>query len=104
VVGAARRARAGAVGRLILAPPTVRTLDDLDVLGTPGAIIAAAGARTVTPILPKPVQVGGCMAVLYPGDAAYDAAEPGATVVDDASGRRNRAVMRDGGWQSIRTS
>ncbi len=91
-------------GRLILAPPTVRTLDDLGVLGTPAAIIADAGSRTVTPILPKPVQVDGCMAVLYPGDAAYDAAEPGATVVDDASGRRNRAVMRDGGWRSVRTS
>jgi len=91
-------------GRLILAPPTVRTLDDLAVLGTPAAIIAAAAARSVTPILPKPVQIDGCMAVLYPGDAAYDAAQPGATVVDEPPGRRNRAVMRDGGWQSVRTS
>ena len=32
-----------------------------------------------------------------------DAAEPGATIVDDPRGRRNRAVMRDGGWQSLRT-
>jgi len=90
-------------GRLILAPPTVRTLDDLAALGTPAEIIAEARRRTVTPILPKPVQVDGSMAVLYPGDAAYDAAEPGATIVDDPRGRRNRAVMRDGGWQSLRT-
>jgi 8-oxo-dGTP pyrophosphatase MutT (NUDIX family) len=91
-------------GRLILAPPTVRTLDDLDVLGTPARIIAAADVRTVTPILPKPVQVDGCMAVLYPGDAAYDAAVPGSTLVEDGTGRRNRAVMRDGGWRSVRTT
>jgi len=90
-------------GRLLLAPPTVRTLDDLAALGTPAEIIAEARRRTVTPILPKPVQVDGSMAVLYPGDAAYDAAEPGATIVDDPRGRRNRAVMRDRGWQSLRT-
>ena len=91
------------IGKMILAPPTVRTLDDLAVLGTLPCILAAADARTVTPILPKPVQIDGCTAVLYPGDAEYDAAMPGASLLDDGAGRRNRAIMRDGGWRSIRT-
>ncbi len=90
-------------GNVVLTPPTMRTLDDLDALGTPAHVITAADARTVTPILPKPVQVDGCMAVLYPGDAEYDAALPGTRLVDAGVGRRNRAIMQDGGWRSVRT-
>ncbi|MBI3768894.1 MAG: NUDIX domain-containing protein [Deltaproteobacteria bacterium] len=90
-------------GKMVLTPPTVRTLDDLDALGTPARVVTAADARRVTAILPKPVQVDGCMAILYPGDAEYDAALPGTSLVDAGVGRRNRAIMQDGGWRSIRT-
>jgi 8-oxo-dGTP pyrophosphatase MutT (NUDIX family) len=94
------RARAGT---MVLTPPTVRTLDDLDALGTSARVVAVADARVVTPILPKPVQVDGCMAVLYPGDADYDAALPGASLVSAGAGRRNRVIMQDGSWLSIRS-
>lgn len=90
-------------GTMILTPPTVRTLDDLDALGTAACVLADADGRTVSAILPKPVQVDGRMAVLYPGDADYDAVEAGATLVDSGRGRRNRVVMLDGGWRSLRT-
>ncbi len=90
-------------GRMVLAPPTVCTLEDLDVLGAVPAIFAHAAGRAVAPILPKTVEVGGRMAVLFPGDADYEPAAPGARLDDASMGRRNRAVMTDDGWRSIRT-
>jgi 8-oxo-dGTP pyrophosphatase MutT (NUDIX family) len=93
----------GAAGTMVLTPPTVRTLDDLAMLGTAAQIVAAADARSVTAILPKPVQIDGRMAVLYPGDAEYDAAVPGSSLAETGSGRRNRAIMGERGWQTIRT-
>jgi 8-oxo-dGTP pyrophosphatase MutT (NUDIX family) len=91
-------------GRIVLAPPTVRTLEDLDALGTVRDILADAATRVVTPILPKTVDVAGRMTVLYPGDADYDAAEPGGRLEARSSGRLNRFVMGEHGWQSIRSA
>ncbi len=90
-------------GRMTLAPPTMRTLEDLDALGSVDAIFAGAAGRRVAPILPKTVVVAGSMAVLYPGDADYDDAMPGARLDPTSSGRQNRAVMGDGGWRTIRS-
>ena len=92
-----------AAGRIVLAPPTVRTLDELAALASPARILAAADSRRVTAILPKPVQVDGRMAILYPEDADYDRAAPGAALVDDGRGRRDRVVMDAGAWRTVRS-
>jgi 8-oxo-dGTP pyrophosphatase MutT (NUDIX family) len=89
--------------RMVLAPPTVRTLEDLATLGSVSAIFASAAGRVITPILPKTVEIGGRVAVLYPGDADYEDAMPGARLDDTPAGRCNRVVMDDDGWRSIRT-
>jgi len=73
--GALASARAGT---LTLTPPTVRTLEDLTALSHCEAIFAAARERRFPAILPKVVQVDGRMTILYPGDAAYERATPGA--------------------------
>jgi 8-oxo-dGTP pyrophosphatase MutT (NUDIX family) len=90
-------------GRIVLAPPTVRTLEDVGRCGTTADVFAATADRTVTPILPKTVQVGDAMTVLYPGDVDYDAAVPGARLEARTDGRLNRFVMGGRGWQSFRT-
>ncbi|MEO7437162.1 MAG: NUDIX hydrolase, partial [Candidatus Binatia bacterium] len=67
-------ALAGAVaGSLVLTPPTARTLEDLVDLGSLAAILASTDGRRVEPILPKVVQIGDRMGVLYPGDVDYAA-------------------------------
>ncbi|HEY2386908.1 MAG TPA: NUDIX hydrolase [Candidatus Binatia bacterium] len=90
-------------GRIVLAPPTLRTLEDVGRCGTTAAVFAAATGRRVTPILPKTVQVADAMTVLYPGDEDYDAAEPGAHLEARAAGRLNRFVMGERGWRSFRS-
>jgi 8-oxo-dGTP pyrophosphatase MutT (NUDIX family) len=98
---ALERARAGAI---TLAPPTVRTLEDLCNLGSTARIIEAARARLFPPVLPKVVDLAGRMTILYPGDAAYGRVVPGEPVDQDTPGPRNRLVIEDGAWRSIRSA
>ena len=89
-------------GALTLAPPTVRTLEDLRDLGTTACIVEAARARLFPPVLPKVVELGGRMTLLYPGDVAYARAVPGEPAGEDAPGPRNRLVLDGSVWRSIR--
>ncbi len=96
-------ALAGAAGgSIVLTPPTARTLEDLVELGTMAHVIETARTRRVTPILPKVVQIGDRMGVLYPGDVDYDATEPGATLAAERAGTLNRVIMDDAGWRRFR--
>jgi 8-oxo-dGTP pyrophosphatase MutT (NUDIX family) len=90
-------------GALTLAPPTLRTLEDLRDLGSTARILEAARARLFPPILPKVVDLGGRMTILYPGDVAYARAVPGEPAGADAPGPRNRVVLEGGAWRSIRS-
>ncbi len=89
-------------GTIQLAPPTLRTLEELAALGTVERILAAADTRVVTPILPKPVSVGGRMAILFPGDADYDHVAAGDALPAAPSGRRDRVVHENGRWRTLR--
>ncbi|MCC6850428.1 MAG: NUDIX hydrolase [Deltaproteobacteria bacterium] len=96
-------ALAGAAdGTIVLTPPQARTLEELVDLGTMARVLASARERTVTPILPKVVQIGERMGVLYPGDVDYDATEPGAALPAEREGRLNRVIMDDAGWRRFR--
>ena len=89
---------------ITLAPPTVRTLEDLRSLGSTARIVEAARTRLFPPVLPKVVDLAGRMTILYPGDVAYLRAVPGEPAGEDAPGPRNRLVMEDGAWRSIRSA
>lgn len=91
-----------AAGSLILTPPTARSLEELVELATLARILESARTRHVTPILPKVVQIGDRMGVLYPGDVDYDATAPGAALPAERSGALNRVVMDDAGWRRFR--
>jgi 8-oxo-dGTP pyrophosphatase MutT (NUDIX family) len=93
---------AAAAGTIVLTPPTARTLEDLIELGGLAAVLANAARRRVTPILPKVVQIGDRMGVLYPGDVDYAASESGAVLPPDSAGPLNRVVMDDAGWRRFR--
>jgi len=96
-------ALAGAsAGTLVLTPPTARTLEDLVELGSIDRVFATVASRRVSPILPKVVQIGDRMGVLYPGDVDYDATEAGAVLPAERSGPLNRVIMDDAGWRRFR--
>jgi 8-oxo-dGTP pyrophosphatase MutT (NUDIX family) len=76
-------------GDLELAPPTLRILDELAVLGSVEAILAHRVAAPAA-IQPQPSFVDGALHLLLPGDPDFD--PPGATP--------NRVVLRDGRWHS----
>lgn len=91
-----------ATGTVVLTPPTARTLEDLVELGSMERVFATADARRVSPILPKVVQIGDRMGVLYPGDVDYDATEAGAVLPAERAGALNRVIMDDAGWRRFR--
>ncbi len=93
-------------GTLTLAPPTLRTLDELDELGTIDAIIGATHDRKVAAIVPRMMSVEGNPAVLYPGDADYYRADPSVAPPSagaPAPGVFDRMLMVDGVWRPVRT-
>jgi 8-oxo-dGTP pyrophosphatase MutT (NUDIX family) len=91
-----------AAGSLVLTPPTARTLEDLIDLGSLATILASTKGRHVTPILPKVVQIGDRMGVLYPGDVDYAGAESGTALPAESPGPFNRVIMDDAGWRRFR--
>ena len=91
-----------AAGSIILTPPTARTLEELVELGSLAQVLASTRDRRVTPILPKVVQIGDRMGVLYPGDVDYDVTEAGATIPAEREGQLNRVIMDDAGWRRFR--
>jgi 8-oxo-dGTP pyrophosphatase MutT (NUDIX family) len=91
-----------AAGTLVLTPPTARTLEELGDLGSCIRILESARARRVVPIIPKVVQIGDRMGVLYPGDVDYERTDPGGSVAADSPGPLNRVIMDDAGWRRFR--
>ena len=57
-------------GRIVLIPPTVRTLDDLARFPSIDAVLADAAGRVVRAVTPELVQDGSLTAIRYPGNAA----------------------------------
>ena len=92
-----------AAGTLVLTPPTHRTLEELAALGSLAAILAAGRTRRCPPILPKLADLAGTPVILYPGDAAYDAATPGCRLDPADGGSRNRVVRDGANWRSERS-
>jgi 8-oxo-dGTP pyrophosphatase MutT (NUDIX family) len=59
-----------AAGTLALMPPTVTTLEDIAAYGDVAGVLAAAGDRTIAPILPRAVPDGASVRLVLPGDEA----------------------------------
>ena len=60
-------------GELILAPPTWRTLWELQPYDTVAEAMAAGRLRKPIPIMPRGKLVDGCITVLLPGDPEFPA-------------------------------
>lgn len=67
---------AAAAGEFALMPPTALTLAELSRYPSVAAVIAAAPARDVRPILPRIVGRGEDAVIVLPGEPGYDDARP----------------------------
>ena len=76
LVAALKRAEAYARREILLAPPTLCTLQDLAPFGTVDALMAWAAERVVVPILPTLEEIDGVPTLLLPGDPRYPASMP----------------------------
>lgn len=81
-------------GELQLAPPTLRTLEELRDLATIPAVLARCQSQPVTAILPHFATLDEALVLLLPGDPDYP--DPSAEPVRGPT----RIVMRDGRWWS----
>jgi 8-oxo-dGTP pyrophosphatase MutT (NUDIX family) len=81
---------------VLLAPPTLCTLEDLRAARSADEIVAAAVDRPVAPVMPRPlVERTAELTLLLPGDHRYD--DP-----TSAAGPEHYVVLRDGHWQRVR--
>lgn len=65
-----------AAGTLALAPPTLRTLEELAVFARAEDVFRAAPARSLAPVLPRLVEEDGRRYLVLPGDPAYGTSDP----------------------------
>ncbi len=76
-------------GRIMLIPPTVRTLDDLARFSSVDAVLADAARRVVRAVTPEIVQENGLPAISYPDNTGQTSHPP------------RRLVLRDGRWRPV---
>ncbi|MBA2662293.1 MAG: NUDIX hydrolase [Bradymonadaceae bacterium] len=87
-------------GALLLAPPTLRTLEQLARFASAQAALAFAKTHDPPTILPHFVEQDGSVALLLPGDRQFPSEDPDyvlATPVDDGV---TRMMLVDGQWYS----
>ena len=88
-------------GEFVIAPPTLRTLEQLAVFDTPESALAFTRNHCPPAILPHLKTDDDEVALLLPGDPQFPSDDPlykRATPVDDGV---TRMVMRDGIWDSV---
>ena len=73
-------------GRIVLIPPTVRTLDDLARFASIDAVLEDASRRIVRAVTPEIVHAGATTAIRYPDNTG-------------GAGAPRRLVLRDGRWR-----
>jgi 8-oxo-dGTP pyrophosphatase MutT (NUDIX family) len=87
-----------AAGRIVLMPPTLKTIEELQAFSRVGPLFAAAGSRRIAPILPEAFRTAEGFGVRLPHDSEYtlDAfKEP------SRPGETSRIVMQEGIWKTF---
>jgi 8-oxo-dGTP pyrophosphatase MutT (NUDIX family) len=82
---------------ILLMPPTLKTMEELNRFRTADELFATARSREIRPILPQPFSVNGAFGVLLPHDPQY--AIPGCRQ-PERPGDPSRIVMEDGVWKT----
>jgi hypothetical protein len=85
-------------GKIVLMPPTLRTVEELDGFRNAEALFAGAASRTILPVLPEPFQEARGPGFKLPHDPEYtieDYRQPA------RPGESSRVVLIDGVLHSV---
>ncbi len=87
-----------AAGRIVLMPPTLKTIEELQAFSLTGHLFAAARSRRIGMILPEAFRTAGSFGVRLPNDAQYSL---DAFRQPPRPGETSRIVMQDGIWRTF---
>jgi len=86
---------------ILLMPPTLKTIEELNAFRTVDELFEASRSRTIHPILPQAFTFPGGFGVKLPHDPEY--------TIEDYKlpcrpGESSRIVLRNGGWETSRAA
>ena len=87
-----------AAGRIVLMPPTLKTIEELQAFSLTGHLFAAARSRRIGTILPEAFRTADSFGVRLPNDAEYTL---DAFRQPPRPGETSRIVMQDGIWRTF---
>jgi 8-oxo-dGTP pyrophosphatase MutT (NUDIX family) len=87
-----------AAGRIMLVPPTLKTMEELAAHASVDTLCAQAGSRDIRPILPQRYQSAQGFGVILPHDPEYTLE---AYKQPYRPGEPSRVLMIDGRWRTV---
>jgi 8-oxo-dGTP pyrophosphatase MutT (NUDIX family) len=84
-------------GRIVLMPPTLKTVEELNAFPSAGRLFAAARSRRMDPILPEAFRTAESFGVLLPNDPEHTLSASGPPA---RPGETTRIVMEGGIWRT----
>ena len=87
-----------AAGRIVLMPPTLKTIEELQAFSRTGHLFAAARSRRIRTILPEAFRTADSFGVRLPNDAEYTL---DAFRQPPCPGETSRIVMQGGIWKTF---
>jgi len=84
-------------GKMLLMPPTLKTLEDISDFGSLEDLFQAARSQEIRTILPEPFRLENGFGVRLPHDPEYQIE---AYKQDPRPGETSRIVMRNGAWRT----
>lgn len=85
-------------GRIVLMPPTLKTMEELQAHAATESLFAAARSRQIRAILPEARRTDDGFALLLPEDPEYSLASDRQP---PRAGQTTRIVLRDGIWRTL---
>jgi 8-oxo-dGTP pyrophosphatase MutT (NUDIX family) len=87
-----------AAGRIVLMPPTLKTIEELQAFSRAGQFFAVARSRRIATILPEAFRTDGGVGVRLPHDSEYTL---DAFKQPPRPGETSRIVLLDGIWKTL---
>jgi 8-oxo-dGTP pyrophosphatase MutT (NUDIX family) len=88
-----------AAGRIVLMPPTLKTIEELQAFSRTGDLFAAARSRRIAAILPEAFRADNRFGVRLPNDSEYTI---DAFRQPSSPGETSRIVLLDGIWKTFK--
>jgi len=87
-----------AAGRIVLMPPTLKTIEELLAFSDSDELLAAARSQRIRTTLPEVFRTADSFGIRFPNDAEYSLTD---RRLPARSGETTRVVMKDGFWKPL---